>query len=324
MKMKFDLVAVGGTTEDQFFSVDDYMLINNKQDLLRKKILGFEYGSKIGITGINTAFGGGAANVSVSASRLGMKTAIIGAIGSDARGKAISANLKQHGVDIHGLDTVSKTASGLSYILISPSNEHIVFTYRGVNSELRVSTSALKIVKQSTWTYVTSLTGNWQKTLKAVFAAANLIVWNPGRQQLAAGYKKLKTFLARTDVLICNRDEALELVMSQGKISRAQDDSRYLLRALKSFGPKFVIITNGGHGAEAFDGEDYYYQKAITVRRVIDTTGVGDAFGSTFIAGLELYQGNIKKSLALAAKNAARVVVTQGAQPGLLTLKRTR
>ena len=323
MQKKCDIVAIGGATEDQFFSVDDYVMINNGSDLLRKKVLGFEYGAKIGILELDTAFGGGAANVSVAAARLGLKTAIVASLGADARGNAIARNLKANGVDIRALEALPKQQSGLSYILMSPRHDHIVFTYRGANDGLRLSPAALKLMKDARYTYLTSLSGNWEKIAKAVFAASDRVVWNPGRQQLAAGYRKLKPFLVRTDILICNRDEALELALSYEKISAKQDDPRYLLGVLKSFGPRIVIITNGGHGADAFDGHAHYYQKATSVRRVIDTTGVGDAFGASFVAGLELYGGDMKKSLALAAKNAAAVVATQGAQSGLMRLKKS-
>lgn len=47
-------------------------------------------------------------------------------------------------------------------------------------------------------------------------------------------------------------------------------------------------------------------------------TGVGDAFNSTFAAGLNLYQGDIKKSLHLAAKNTASKIAHFGAQNGLI------
>jgi len=47
-------------------------------------------------------------------------------------------------------------------------------------------------------------------------------------------------------------------------------------------------------------------------------TGVGDAFHSSFWAGLELYRGDIKRALRLAVLNTASVVSKVGAQNGLL------
>jgi sugar/nucleoside kinase (ribokinase family) len=46
---------------------------------------------------------------------------------------------------------------------------------------------------------------------------------------------------------------------------------------------------------------------------------VGDAFGSTFTAGYEIFNCDIKKAMLIAAKNTASVIGEQGAQNGLLT-----
>ena len=64
-------------------------------------------------------------------------------------------------------------------------------------------------------------------------------------------------------------------------------------------GPEVIIITSGKRGADAYDGSKYYHQDVIREKRRKDTTGVGDAFGSTFIAGLELFNGDIKKAMQL-------------------------
>ena len=80
-----------------------------------------------------------------------------------------------------------------------------------------------------------------------------------------------------------------------------------------------MVITNGRFGADAYDGEKYYHQDIIKERKRLDTTGVGDAFGSTFIAGLVMFNGDISKALKLSAKNTASVICRQGAQNGLLT-----
>ena len=94
-----------------------------------------------------------------------------------------------------------------------------------------------------------------------------------------------------------------------------------LLSALSFYGPKIVVITGGREGADAIFKGKIYHQPIIKEKRRADTTGVGDAFGSAFIAGLELYKRDIKKSLLLAARNASSVVSLPGAQNGMLRKK---
>ena len=58
----------------------------------------------------------------------------------------------------------------------------------------------------------------------------------------------------------------------------------------------------------------------INKNKIADTTGIGDTFCSTFVAGLEIYQGDFKKAMKLAMKNAASVLKKSGAQNGLMEL----
>jgi sugar/nucleoside kinase (ribokinase family) len=82
-----------------------------------------------------------------------------------------------------------------------------------------------------------------------------------------------------------------------------------------------VVVTSGKKGADVYDGECFYHQNILKEKKRINTLGVGDAFSSSFIAGLELYKNDIKKSMRLGLKSTASVVAHEGAQTGLLTKK---
>ena len=97
--MKYDIITIGGAVEDITFYTNEGMVIDNSQDILRQRLLAFEYGAKIRVKDAHSTFGGGATNVSVSASRLGFNTACFCAVGDDDRGKKIIENLKNYKVD---------------------------------------------------------------------------------------------------------------------------------------------------------------------------------------------------------------------------------
>jgi ribokinase len=320
--MKYDVITIGGVVEDISFHTNEGVIIDNKKDLLRQKLLAFEYGAKIKIDKVDKTFGGGAANTAVCFSRLGLKTACMASIGADERGKRLLNNFKKEKVATEFIYKSKLYETAYSFILVGPSNEHIVFSNRGANQKLEVRSEKLE---KSKWLFVSSLSGNWKKDLAEIFKAKNVkIAWNPGHRQLIGGIKVLKPFLAKTNVLIVNKDEALEICLPSGKLKGRDNacinDTENLLNILKSFGPKIVVITEGAKGAKCYDGQKIYTQKAIK-KKVQNTTGVGDAFGSSFVAGLELYKGDIVKSLKLAALNSASVVSHLGAQTGLLKLK---
>ena len=323
--MKYDIITIGGATEDITFYTNEGILIDNKKDILRQKLLAFEYGAKIQIDRSYSTFGGGAANAAVCLSRLGLKTAIIAAIGDDNRGKLITANLEKQNVDASLMQKNKNVESGFSFLLVGQNNEHIVFSDRAANSQLSITNYQLRIVNDAGWVYVTSLSGKWKDVLDKVFSIGSLkIAWNPGHIQLHSGVKVIGKYFKNVKVLIVNKDEAIELVVSMDKYKK--QDQRFLnniknlLTVIQKLGSEIVIVTNGKYGATAYNGNEFYHQDILKEKSRKDTTGVGDAFGSTFIAGLEIYHGNIKKAMRLAAKNTASVIGKQGAQNGLILI----
>ncbi|MFA6106372.1 MAG: PfkB family carbohydrate kinase [Patescibacteria group bacterium] len=327
--MKHDLISIGGATEDITFYTREGILLDNKKDVLRQKLICFEYGAKIKVDKAHFTFGGGAANVAVSASRLGLKSAAMVSLGNDDRGKRIKENFKKEGVDTSLAQFTKKKETGFSFLITGQENEHVVFSNRAANDELRIPSTRddeLIILDKTKWVYITSLSGEWQDVLSKVFKLSGpKIAWNPGHRQLMEGYKTLEKYLKKTEVLIVNKDEAIELVKSckdfTAKDSAFFNDMGNLLYAISSWGSKIVVITNGKHGASVRAGNKNYYQKILKEKKRVNTAGVGDAFGSSFIAGLEIYNSDIKKAMFLGVKNTASVVGHYGAQTGLLRKK---
>jgi len=324
--MKYDFITIGGATEDITFYTSEGVLINNKKDLIRQKLLAFEYGAKIKVDKSFSGFGGGAANAAVCFSRLGFKVACLASIGDDSRGRTILDNFNKQGVDASLIQKTAKTETGFSFLLVGQGNEHICFSNRGANDELIIMNNELRIMENAKWLYLTSLSGAWRETLDKIFFVQGVkIAWNPGQRQISAGVKVLGKYLKRLSCLIVNKDEAIEIAMSdkkyKGRGAAFLNNLKNLLSILASYGPETVLITNGHHGADAVSAGKIYHQPIVKERRRVDTTGVGDAFGSSFIAGWELYNQDIKKALYLAASNSAAEISEQGAQNGLLWKK---
>ena len=322
--MKYDIITIGGSVEDVTFYTNEGVLLDDHKDFFKKKLLAFEYGAKIKIDGVFLSFGGGAANAAVNLARLGFKTAVLTAIGSDDRGRKILVNFKKQKVATSLVRTV-KIETGFSFVLVGQNHEHIVFSDRGANQELRLMAADAKALKNSRSLYLTSLSGKyWEETLKKIFAVQGpKIFWNPGHVQLS-NFKKIKKYLSAVDILFVNKDEALELVLAvmtaeNNSLPVGLDDAQKLLLALKNLGPKAIVITNGQQGADAYDGQKFYHQGILKEAKRVDTTGVGDAFNSSVVAGLEMYKGDLQKALRLGAVVTASLIARPGAQNGLLT-----
>jgi len=325
--MNYDVITVGGATEDITFYIDDYYLLDNDQSASGNKLFAFDYGTKINVKKTYMTFGGGATNTAACFSSLGFKTGGIISYGNDDRGKRIIENLKKAGVDTSLMKKVANEISGFSFIVIGAENEHVAFSHRAANSKLDILAKDIASFKKTKWIFLTSFSGNWKQDFNKIFniGSSVKIGWNPGERQLEAGYKNLSKYLKRVDVLSLNKDEAISLILSHtDHASKPYDflaDSKNLLNVIHSWGPSIVVITNNEEGADAYDGTNYYHQPAVETKIKADTTGLGDAFGSSFVAGLMLYDHNIKKSLLLAAANASSVLGQQGAQNGLLKIK---
>lgn len=322
--MKFDFITIGGTTEDITFYTQEGVLINNKKDILRQNLLAFEYGAKLQIDKAYSTFGGGASNAAVCLANLGLNAAAFVAVGDDMRSIKILNNFKEKRVNCSLIQKIKDENTGFSFFLVGPQNEHVCFSYRAANDKLAITDLNLNKLKNSEWIYLTSLSGKWQQDLNEIFSIAGVkIAWNPGHVQLHKGIKILGKFFRKTEVLIVNKDEALELAVSdrqyRDKNNKFLNDTKNLLKLIKNWGPKIVIITSGKNGADAFDGVNFYHQEILKEKKRVNTTGVGDAFGSTFSAGLKIFKGDIKKSMFMGACNTASVVGEYGAQNGLLT-----
>lgn len=322
--MKYDFITVGGATEDISLYTEEAKMIDNRQDILAQRLMAFEYGAKLRIDKTFSSFGGGAANAAVCLSRLGLRTASIVAIGDDERGHKIRENFRTHKVDISLLQVKPKQISGFTVFIMGKDKEHVGFSSRGTNQDLKIGNKEIAAMDRSGMVYLTSLSGSWKTLLKAIFTTKAKIAWNPGHIQLHAGFSAIGKYLRRTDVLTLNKDEAIELAMSGLKDKANTKElgrTKNLLSIIHSYGPRIVIVTDGERGADVYDGQNYYHQDVIKAKRIVDTTGVGDAFGSSFCAGLRLYEEDIAKSLYLAAKNTSSVIAKQGAQNGLLELR---
>ena len=116
----------------------------------------------------------------------------------------------------------------------------------------------------------------------------------------------------RADLLICNREEAVEI--GGGDHGHLSD----ILESLHRLGPSIVVVTDGPDGAYASDGSRRYrvpsYPDPSPPK---ERTGAGDAFSSALVAAL--VKGlPLETALAWAPVNAMNVVQEVGSQTGLL------
>lgn len=308
----YDVITVGSATVDLFIKSDpeESEIISIKNKGKTQNILGFPLGSKILVSDLTEETGGGGTNTAVALSRLGLKAGFLGKIGSDLHGKIITSKLEKENVEFLG--AIDEGKSGFSVILDSVKDDRTIFTFKGVNDSLDikdVSTAQLA----ASWFYFSSMTGDAYKTLEVLadYAKKNKIriVFNPSMYLAKKGMRFLKKLIEHCEIIILNKEEAEVLTKKIGVDKCLKD--------LKKLVP-LVVITDGKNGAFACDAEFKY---AIPARKieVVETTGAGDAFASSFLAGM-IMKRNIEFALQLGLANSESVVQNLGAKTGLLSL----
>lgn len=317
----FDIITIGGATRDTTFLTDKGRVIETPENLTEQELFCFEYGSKIRSEEVYFNFGGGACNSAVTFAKLGLKVVVNCRVGEDDNGKSIIENLKKLGIETVLIQIDKERRTGSSFVVVNKKDgDRVIFVYKGAGDFLEIKEETIKKIK---WIYLTSIAGSWQENLteidKVVESSGVKLAWNPGATQISAGKKELENTLKNTEILIVNKDEAIELVQSDKDLRldfKEINNVEILAKNIKSWGPKVVVITDGPKGAYAIDDENILYAPSTSDKKV-DSTGAGDSFGSALVSGY-IQTENIETALKYGVLNSGNVVKEFGAQNGIL------
>jgi ribokinase len=314
---QLDVLCIGDVVTDAFIKLfeDRAVTYENEQG----KWLAMPFGMKVPFDRAEVIEGvGNAANAAVSFSRLGVHAGLVSNVGEDQFGRDIIMALKKKKVDTRFIHINPDKVSNYHYVLWYREERTILIKHE----EYDYHWPRFRAADIPKWVYFSSISKNaldkyhdhiadWLEDNPEVKLA-----FQPGTFQLEAGVERLKALYARTEVLILNREEAVQV--SGGDYH----DIHGMLNQLHSFGPKTIVITDGPAGAYASDGQHrlkmpLYPDPAPPKER----TGAGDAFASTFVAAL-VRGSNLEGALQWAPINSMNVVQHTGAQAGLLDEER--
>ncbi|MBU4493339.1 MAG: carbohydrate kinase family protein [Nanoarchaeota archaeon] len=279
----YDIITVGSATVDVFANTES-KLIKIKTSSSEEDLIAYPSGSKILIKELRFTTGGGGTNTAVSLARLGHKVAYLGSLGNDENGRRI-------------LDSIE--------------HDRTILTYKGANNKLKFSSINQKKLK-TRWFYFSSMVSKSFKTLEklAEFAEKNniKIAFNPSTYLAKKGKSYLKKILIRTTILILNNEEALLLA--------GKNNVKSMLKKLYELGPKIIVVTNGKKPLNAYDGKTIYELMPNKIK-VIESTGAGDAFASSFLSGM-IKKNDVGFALKMGLANSESVITHPGAKNRLL------
>lgn len=306
-KNQFDAIAVGDATLDTFVKVKDILVVPSKTEEHNSMIC-LPYADKVLVESFEQQVAGNAANNAIGSARLGLKSAFYSVVGNDDSGKKVLAAMKREGVSLKYLRIDRK----------SPTNYTVVINYDGERTQLiyRLDRAyKLPALALANWIYYTAVGKNHvdleKEIIQYIKESGAKLAFNPGDYQLARGVKALGPVLRITTVLFVNKEEGFKLV--------GQRDALDLLHQLSDLGPKIVVVTDGSHGAYAYDGSEAYHMQVFPVK-LVEMTGAGDSFATGFMSALYHGEG-IYEALKWGTANSASVISYVGPQKGLLTKK---
>ncbi len=307
--MNFDVVTIGSATVD-FFADTDSELIKIQTRTTTEELIAFPLGSKLLIKELNITTGGGGTNTAVAFSRLGLNTAYLGKVGADSNGDVVLGKLALEKVDFIG---PREGNTGLSMILNSIQEDRSILAYKGANNLLRRH----EIPEfQTKWVYLSSMLGeSFDSVVDLLQHQDCKIAFNPSNYQAELGYEKLAPLIDNVDILMMNKEEAAKFLglPPETNISAAQ-----LVMKMAELPPKITLVSNGKAGAFVYDGESLLHAEPRKGIQVMEATGAGDAFASTFTAA-QMLGKTTSESLHLAMTNAESVLKYKGAKERLLS-----
>ena len=310
----YDVIAVGSNTIDAFVYTDRVESIRIKSQSGEETFISYPLGSKLLINDLDFFTGGGGSNAAVCMTRMGLKVGYIGKVGNDSNGIMILDEFKKENVDFLGeVSSLPEEKTGYSIVLDSLERNRTILAFRGANDNfdyLKIDKMRLK----TKWFYLSSMMGDSFKTLDFIAGYANEnkigIIFNPNNNLCEKGAKYLEKVLKNTDILILNDEEASILIDKNDPVEKSI--------ALKKLGPGIVIITDGKNPVHCLDSANTHYLLYPMDIKVMEATGAGDSFSSSFLVGFIKTQ-DIEFSLKLAIINSHSVLQYKGAKNRLLT-----
>lgn len=320
---KLEFLAIGDIVIDAFIELED---ANVTCDINRENCtLSMRFADKIpykDVTVIKAV--GNSPNAAASAARLGLRSGIVTDLGDDQNGAECLQTLSENNIDTSLVTRHAGMKTNYHYVLMYEAERTILIKHEPYEYNFTAPAEAPE------WMYLSSVGDNtlaYHEQIADYLEAHPEVklAFQPGTFQMKLGTKKLARLYERTEVFVCNVEEAQRILATEGRTGAGRgptsvaNEVKDLMGKLHELGPKIVAVTDGPKGAYASDGAGAWFMPIYPdPKPPVSRTGAGDAFASTFVSALGLGK-SVEEALTWAPINSMNVVQHVGAQKGLLT-----
>ncbi len=240
--------------------------------------------------------GGNSLNQAVRFRQMGHQSAFIGALGTDDAGDKISRLLQKHAVDSSHMVRLDGITA-CNEIINDENGERY-----GVESAWKNGVYQEFLLSDADWQFLREF-DIWS-------THANGPNYLPALARKSPNQFMSVDFLHLTDYDLLRKSLAVIDIAYFGGTPDMVDDLAQLARTNDGV----IVLTLGGDGSIAFQGEQSYTQPALPLEKVVDTTGCGDAFQAAFT--VEYFQTNdIQASLLAGAELGRQAAQSFGGIP---------
>jgi sugar/nucleoside kinase (ribokinase family) len=235
------------------------------------------------VDGISLVIGGSAAITAVAAARLGLRVALVAAVGADPAGAFMRDQLAAEGVDVRFVAVREDAPTGMT-VALSRGADRAILTALGAVASLTAADvpepllTGARHVHASSWFLLRDCLGPGLGALFSTARSAGVMTsldtnWDPSGRWASPD---LSAAIAQAGLLLPNEAEAVRL--------SGVADLPGAVSALVAAGPR-VVVKLGERGALCADGS-VRYRVSLPPVTPADTTGAGDCFNAGLIAGL--------------------------------------
>lgn len=254
--------------------------------------------------------GGKGLNQAVAAARVGVPTAMVGAVGNDSFANSLRSFLADNDVDSSGVREVDGPATGVALIQVADGDNSITVA-SGANMHFKAAMLRHAPQRDEVWVaqLETPLAATEQILARARRAGARTIL------NLAPFARHPARLLKSVDVAVVNEIELGQAAGVKLSSASAQRSIAAACESLRKRGARAVIATLGPRGALVVSANGVEAVPAFKAK-VVDTTGAGDCFVGALAARMAA-GASPAEAARYASAAAACAVERLGAAPSM-------
>lgn len=298
----YDLISIGNICIDLYFKGKSLTQNNDRFQLA--------IGGKYYADYFHEDIGGGGVNVASGVAKLGLRSAVFGKVGNNPFKDVIFKKLTDKKVSTEFCQ-IEDNYYKISSILLNENGERTIIHYETPNHMLKdfLLHEELKKAKNIYFSPLEHLDLREKKKMISYLKGDQTLTFvNLSAIDCRRPIKELTDFFDALDVLIINAYEFSDLIKRPYK----KIDFKNLEIKLPYLKERILIITDAEKGSYGYFENQKYHQEAVKPKKIVDTTGCGDAYTAGFIAQY-IKSSNIESSMYAGTKYAAGKLARIGA-----------